>query len=51
MVRWLLDSGADVNSKNAGGVTPLKYAMQGKHSEIVEILVSSGAKVDGCMIS
>lgn len=45
-VRTLLDQGADVNGRDNQGVTPLHYAAQQGHNEIVELLISRGADVN-----
>ena len=42
-VNALLHAGADPNTANPGGSTPLSQAQQNKHSELAQILMSSGA--------
>lgn len=44
-VLFLVQSGADVNSKNKFGYTPLHWAVEDGSFEIVELLVNSGADV------
>lgn len=44
-VKALLDSGADVNSKEAEGETPLMYAAAEGHTEIVLLLLRRGADI------
>jgi len=39
-VKLLVEKGADVNAKTAGGLTPLKQAVYGKHHEIVDFLLN-----------
>ena len=46
VVQFLLDQGADVNSKTIGYYTPLHYACCLENEEIVKILLSSGADVN-----
>src|SRR5689334_23414395 len=45
-VRQLVDSGANVNSKNESGVTPLMNASGMGNKEIVELLLAKGADVN-----
>lgn len=45
-VRTLVEQGSDVNAKDSQGVTPLHYAAQMGHIEIMEILISRGADVN-----
>ncbi|MHC4192428.1 MAG: ankyrin repeat domain-containing protein, partial [Planctomycetota bacterium] len=42
-VKALLDAGADVNEKNATGMTALYAAAVGGHKKVVELLLSKGA--------
>ena len=44
-VVFLVQSGANVNSKNKFGYTPLHWAVESGNFEIVELLVNSGADV------
>lgn len=44
MVRWLLFHGADPNPKNQDGKTPLQLALEGKHSELAQILRAAGGE-------
>ena len=45
MVRWLLDHGADGNSVDDAGVTPLMTAASSAEAGLVELLLSQGADV------
>jgi ankyrin repeat protein len=52
-VRKLLSLGADVNTRQGGGLTPLMVAAMGRSSETVRLLLQSGAHPndtdnDGC---
>ena len=42
-VQQHLGSGVDVNTKNKLGRTPMLYAIQGGHKEIVKLLIAKGA--------
>ncbi len=44
VVRFLVDSGADVNLADGEGVTPLEHAQESEYKEIVQILEDAGAK-------
>jgi ankyrin repeat protein len=44
-VRDLLDAGADVNVKGAGGRTPLMEACYAGHTQVVRVLLDNGANV------
>ena len=44
LVQFLLDSGADPNMTDNKGNTPLKYAMDKKNKELVDLLIDAGAK-------
>ncbi|MFW6330525.1 MAG: ankyrin repeat domain-containing protein [Gemmatimonadota bacterium] len=46
-VQELLDAGADVNFRNARGVTPLIQAVERRHGDVAELLLSRGAEVCG----
>src|SRR5437867_2460399 len=46
IVKYLIKSGADVNSKGADGMTPLIYAIKNNFDEVVSILLQAGAIVD-----
>ena len=41
-----MTKGADVNSKDNYGNTPLHYAVLGGHTEIAELLIAEGADVN-----
>ena len=45
-VKKLVCEGIDVNSIGRNGMTPLMAARDGENSEIVEFLISLGAKYD-----
>ena len=45
-VKQYLDGGADVNAKDGDGFTPLVFAVDKGHKEIVEILIAKGADVN-----
>ncbi|MCX6774435.1 MAG: ankyrin repeat domain-containing protein [Candidatus Micrarchaeota archaeon] len=42
----LIKAGADVNSKDSGGWTPLMFAAQSGHMGICNLLIEKGAKID-----
>ena len=42
----MIDTGADVNSRTDAGFTPLGYAAQYGHTEIVSLLISKGADIN-----
>jgi ankyrin repeat protein len=44
IVGLLISNGADINAKDNNGKTALSYAMEGSHTEIVELLRKHGAK-------
>ena len=47
MVRLLLETGnVNVNWKSKTTWTPLSYAIEGGHEDMVELLLKAGAKVD-----
>ena len=46
VVALLLDRGADVNTRNKGGLTALHAAAYGGYPEIVELLIERGADVN-----
>ena len=46
VIRFMLDSGADVNGQCAEGNTPLMDAASMGHTEAVDLLLSRGAVVD-----
>ena len=46
VVELLLARGAAVDSKNAIGQTPLKFAAQEGHESMVKLLLARGAAVD-----
>lgn len=45
-VRYLLDEGADVNRREAGGTTPLIEAAYNGHVEVIKELLLRGAQVN-----
>jgi len=47
MVKFLLETGnVNVDWKGKTGWTPLSYAIEGGHKDVVELLLKAGAKVD-----
>lgn len=40
--KLLLDNKADVNARDAKGITPLGYAEQNRHKELAELLRQRG---------
>ena len=42
MLRWLLERGADANSANYEGKTPLRAALDGNQSEMAELIHAKG---------
>ena len=46
MVALLMDFGADVNGRNADGITPLMFACQRGRSEVARTLVQHGSVVN-----
>ena len=42
----LITAGADVNARDAGGMTPLHYTALGGHKEIAELLIAKGANMN-----
>jgi ankyrin repeat protein len=44
IARLLLESGADVNARQAGGFTPLHSAVQNKQEDMLRLLLESGAE-------
>ena len=45
-VKHHLEAGADVNARDAGGMTPLHYTTLGGHKEIAELLIAKGANMN-----
>ncbi len=45
-VKELLQAGSDANSENQEGHTPLCFALEGNHFEVIAQLVNKGANVD-----
>lgn len=43
---WLLENGADVNSRNNYGFTPLHVASARGSLDVIKVLLSNGASVD-----
>ena len=46
IAQFLISKGADVNTKDKRGYTPLHYAPYCSHTEIAEVLIANGADVD-----
>ncbi len=44
VARLLLENGADVNARQAGGFTPLHAAVQNKQEDMLRLLLESGAE-------
>ncbi len=44
IVKLLIAKGADVNTKDAGGMTPLDFAIIYKHPETADLLRKHGGK-------
>jgi ankyrin repeat protein len=45
-VRALLDSGAQINARNRGGITPTMLAVINERPEVLELLLERGADVN-----
>ena len=43
IVKYLIDKGADIKSRNKFGNTPLSYATEAGNAEIIKILKEAGA--------
>ncbi len=50
-VQAQLDAGADVNTKDGDGWTPLHYSANYGYKEIVQLLISNGADVSATVLS
>ena len=46
LVKFLLDQKADINRANEKGSTPLRFAIEGKKLENVELLLKRGADAE-----
>jgi ankyrin repeat protein len=46
LVKLLLEKGAEVDSTDAGGRTPLSWAARNGHEGVVKLLLEKGAEVD-----
>lgn len=46
IVKWLLDSGAEIDSMDNYGQSPLIWAVENEHSEVVNMLLAAGADVE-----
>jgi ankyrin repeat protein len=44
MAAWLLDHGADPNSRNYEDKTPLQVALERDHAPVADVLRARGAK-------
>jgi len=44
MTKYLVENGADINAKDAGGRTALSIAEEKEHMDIIEYLKIHGAK-------
>jgi ankyrin repeat protein len=49
-VKELLDQGADPKAKRITGTTPLFFAAQGGHLDIVNVLLDKGAPLDSASV-
>ncbi|KAL1501266.1 hypothetical protein ABEB36_006621 [Hypothenemus hampei] len=47
VIEYLISAGADVNSKDKHGITPILAAIWEGHKACVELLLQKGAKKDG----
>jgi len=45
-VHMLIGGGADINKEADGGTRPLHAAIQGKHEDVLKLLLEKGSKVD-----
>ena len=48
MVHFLLENGADLNSKNKNGETPVYVAIEFNQKKCLALLLQKGADVNGC---
>ena len=46
IVRIIIQNGAEINTKNLAGRSPLHFAVQTKELEVVKLLVQSGADIN-----
>ena len=46
VVKLLLDNGANIDTKDKSGATPLWTAAQNEHDNIVKLLIDKGANVN-----
>lgn len=46
VIRFLIESGADINSRRDTGETPLHTAVKNKNADVVKILAEKGADVN-----
>ena len=49
-VKLLVEAGANVNMKDTVGKTPLDYAMENDHEDVVDLLLNSGARSGSSLI-
>ncbi|XP_060533485.1 myotrophin [Cylas formicarius] len=47
VIEYLISLGADVNSKDKHGITPILAAIWEGHKDCVKLLIENGAKKDG----
>ena len=49
-VKKHLASGADLNTKDSEGGTPLHHTAWNGHKEVAELLIAEGANVNACLL-
>jgi len=45
MFKWLIEQGADVNSRDKGGYEPLDYCVMNNNIEMIQILLNEGVRL------